>query len=192
MSAAAGEQTRRVAGAVIETCPRSSRAFSATVTTFGKVCLAVFALGLSGCESIADATTAVRGKIAERAEPHTKVVAAPPRLAYEAVRSATAQMGYRFVRGGPAQGEFDAISARSADDLGRGSRQFSMKVRLQGTLDGKGTEVSVLITEILEADATHRAGQATEAPLRDTPQYEVFFRGVEQALSAAAPEKKRP
>jgi hypothetical protein len=57
-----------------------------------------------------------------------------------------------------------------------------MKVSLQPTLDGKGTGVAVRLTEILEADSSNRAGQATESPLRDTPQYDVFFRRVGQAL----------
>ena len=40
------------------------------------------------------------------------------------------------------------------------------------------------LTEIIEADSSNRAGQATETPLRDTPQYDVFFRRVGQALAA--------
>ena len=63
---------------------------------------------------------------------------------------------------------------------------LAVALRLHGTLDGKGTEISVLITEIIEGEpGGNRAGMATETPLRDTPQYEVFFRGVEQALTAA-------
>jgi hypothetical protein len=60
------------------------------------------------------------------------------------------------------------------------SRQLAMKVRLRGTEED--THVTVRFTEILEADSSNRAGQATETPLRDTPQYQVFFRLVEQAL----------
>jgi hypothetical protein len=57
-----------------------------------------------------------------------------------------------------------------------------MKVTLQPTLDGMGTEVAVRLREIIEADSSNRAGQATEAPLRDTPQYDVFFLRVERVL----------
>jgi len=60
-----------------------------------------------------------------------------------------------------------------------------MKVKLEHALEG-GTNVSVKITEIIEADSSNRAGQATQTPLRDTPQYEVFFRRVGEAL---APQK---
>jgi hypothetical protein len=56
-------------------------------------------------------------------------------------------------------------------------------------LDGKGTEVTVRLTEILEADSSNRAGMATEAPLRDTPRYQVFFRQVQAALEAREPGK---
>ena len=56
-----------------------------------------------------------------------------------------------------------------------------MKVKLERALEG-GTTVSVRITEIIEADSSNRAGMATETPLRDTPQYEVLFRRVGEAL----------
>ena len=59
-----------------------------------------------------------------------------------------------------------------------------MKVRLHAALEG-GTEVSVVLTEIIEADSSQRAGQGTSTPLIDTPQYEVFFRQVQQAIDAA-------
>ena len=57
-----------------------------------------------------------------------------------------------------------------------------MKVKLQPAPEG-GTNVSVNITEIIEADSSNRAGQATQTPLRDTPQYEVFFRRVGEELA---------
>lgn len=148
--------------------------------------LALLTFLLAGCESISNTTTVVREKISAPNEPRTKTIAAQPRLVYEAVRAAAGQMGYRFVRGGPAQGEFDAVSAVAQGESNGSSRQVTMKARLQPTLDRAGTELTVSFTEILEADSTNRGGQATEKPLRDTPQYEVFFRRVEQALAAAS------
>ena len=141
------------------------------------------ALSLSGCESLSDAALSVREKISARESPHTKVYAAAPRATYEAVRVAAEQMGYRFLRGGPAQGEFDAVNGLAADDSLRGTRQIAMKVRLRATLDG-GTELSVTLDEIIEADSRGRPGQGTSAPLRDTPQYDVLLRRVQQALEA--------
>ena len=141
-----------------------------------------FACALAGCESVADATSAVRGRLTAREQPQVKTFAAPPRATYDAVRGAATDMGYRFVRGGPAQGEFEAISGlRTGETIGS-ARQISMKVALEPTLDGKGTDVSVWLKEIIETDSSNRAGQATETPLRDTPQYDVFFLRVERSL----------
>lgn len=143
---------------------------------------------VGGCASVSERPT-IREQITQRDELRTKTFAAAPRLVYEGVRSAAGQMGYRFVRGGPAQGEFDAVSEIGQGEGARGSRQVTMKVRLRPTLDGRGTEVSVRLTEVIEADSTSRGGMATETPLRDTPQYEVFFRRIEQALGAAVEAK---
>lgn len=146
------------------------------------VALIVLAV-LVGCESVSDATSSVREKFAERAAPQTRTFPAAQRAVYDAVRVSAAQMGYRFVRGGAAQGLFEAVSGvRGGDQIGS-SRQLSLKAKLNGSLDG-GTVLAVRITEIIEADSSNRAGVATETPLRDTPQYEVFFRGVEQALKS--------
>jgi hypothetical protein len=146
-------------------------------------------LVLSGCESFSDATSAVRERIAGRDEAKVRTYAAQSRETYEAVRAAATEMGYRFIRGGPAQGEFEAISGvRAGENIGS-ARQISMKVALRGTLDGKGTEVTVRLKEIIESDSSNRAGQATETPLRDTPQYDVFFRRIGTALGVPPQEE---
>ncbi|MBL9208948.1 MAG: hypothetical protein JNL92_00685 [Opitutaceae bacterium] len=147
-----------------------------------RVAVVALALTLAGCESVSDATSAVRERMAARDQPHVKTFGAAPRATYDAVRAAATDMGYRFIRGGPAQGEFEAISGlRSGETIGT-ARQISMKVALRPTLDGKGTDVSVWLKEIIEADSSNRAGQATETPLRDTPQYDVFFLRVGRIL----------
>ena len=122
-------------------------------------------VALPGCESLSDARDDLRAKLAERSAPHVKTFAAPPRATYEAVRSAAGQMGYRVLRGGPAQGELDAIAGVGQGEANRSSRQVSMKVRLHGTLDGGGTEVSIRLTEIIESESASRSVQTTEAPL---------------------------
>ena len=149
------------------------------------VCVAVGALLLGGCEAVSDMRTAVHERAVPGAVARTKTFPGSPRLVYEGVRAAATQMGYRFVRGGPAQGEFDAVSNVDVGETRSSARQVAMKVRLNPTLDEKGTDVSVTLTEIIESDSANRAGLATETPLRDTPQYEVFFRRVGQALGAA-------
>ena len=144
----------------------------------------VVATALAGCESLSDATGVVRERLANREEVKTRAFSAPPRVVYEAVRTAAAQMGYRAVRGGPAQGEFDALSGVKAGETHGSARQITMKVRLRATLDGTGTDVAVSLAEIIEQDSSNRAGQATGMALRDTPQYEVFFERVGQVLGA--------
>jgi hypothetical protein len=147
-------------------------------------------VGFSGCESLSDAAAGVRTRLAPRDEPRVQTFEAIPRLTYEAVRAAAAQMEYRFVRGGPAQGEFDAVSRIGAGEREGSSRQLSLKARLRATLDGKGTEITLRITEIIEPDTSNRAGLATETPLRDSPQFEVFFRRVKDALATVAKDAK--
>ena len=147
--------------------------------------VAFAALGLSGCESISDATSGMRERVAARSAPQTRIFQSTQRATYDAVRAAATEMGYRFIRGGPAQGEFEAISRVGSGETHGSARQIGMKVSLEPTLDGKGTDVAVRLTEILEADSSNRAGQATETPLRDTPQYDVFFRRVGQVLGVA-------
>lgn len=143
---------------------------------------------LAGCESMSEAGGAMRGRLAAREAGRNRAFAAEQRPTYEAVRTAATQMGYRFVRGGPAQGEFEAVSAVGSGEQTGSARQLSMKVKLEKALEG-GTSVNVRITEIIEADSSNRAGQATETPLRDTPQYEVFFRRVGETLGLPASGK---
>ncbi len=136
---------------------------------------------------MSDAAGAMRARLAARDEAKTRTYAVPPRVAYEALRTAATQMGYRFVRGGPAQGEFEAVTGVKPGESHGTARQIGMKVKLRATLDGTGTEVAVRLTEILEADSSNRAGQATEGALRDTPQYEVLFERIGQVLAAPKP-----
>ena len=149
--------------------------------TFSVFVLFCLCLGLVGCDTVGtDFKTSVREKF-EGPTYRTKVVTADARTAYEAVRQSSEKLGFRFVRGGPAQGRFEALSGLSAGDSLKSTRQLSMVVKLSPA--ATGTELAVLITEQVEDDFNKGAGQATETPLRDTPLYDVFFRNVEQALA---------
>ena len=143
---------------------------------------------LMGCESFSDAASGVRERIAGRDSARVQTFAAEQRETYEAVRISAQQMGYRFIRGGAAQGEFEGLSGVASGDRTGTARQLSMKVKLERSTEG-GTQLTVRITEILEADSSNRAGMATETPLRDTPQYDVFLRRVQQALEAPVTAK---
>lgn len=139
-------------------------------------------LAFTGCETMSDMTESVREKVAARSAPHSRVFSAEQRTAYAAARAATEAMGFRFLRGGPAQGEIDAVSGLSSDNALRSTRQVSMKIRLV-TVPG-GTDVRVALTEIVEQDSSKSAGRAIESPLRESPLYSVFYRQVEQSLGA--------
>jgi len=125
---------------------------------------------------------ATRGRFDPEAGVQVRTYEAQPRPTYEAVRATANGMGYRILSGGAAQGLLEAISPVFQGDGNRSSRQIALSVRLHPNLDGTGTEVRVRFTEINEADSSNRPGMATEIPLKDTPQYEAFFRRVRQTL----------
>jgi hypothetical protein len=146
-----------------------------------RLTLALLVLSLTGCESLSDMKDEFKEKLAARDQPRTQVFAAESRPTYEAARIAVDQMNFRFVRGGPAQGELEAISSVDSSESMHSARQISLKARLTPAPDG-GTEVSLWLHEILEDNSSQNAGMATETPLRDTALYEAFFRDLQQAL----------
>jgi len=138
---------------------------------------------LAGCDSgISDEVHSVLGP---REAPKSRVFQADQRATYEAVKAATDEMGYKFEHGGPAEGRLEAMSPINRGDDPGSARQISMKVTLSPAAES-GTEVEVSLVEVIEEDTANQPGMATETPLRDTPLYEVFFRNVQTALTAAA------
>jgi uncharacterized protein YceK len=135
---------------------------------------------LSGCATLSDATSGVREAMAERDQPRTHSYEADQRTTYQAVRIAAEKMGYRFLKGGAAQGRLEAVGSVGAGESNRSSRQIMMRVDLKPAEDK--TEVRVRLTEVIESESGSRSVTTTESPLRGTPQYEVFFRAVQQVL----------
>ena len=140
----------------------------------------------SGCESLSDAAGSMRERIAAREETRERTFAAAPRATYDALKSAATQMGYRQSRGGPAQGEFEAVSAVAPGERHGTSRQILMKARVSAGLDGRSAILSVSLSEVLEDDSSNRPGLATRTALRDTPQYQVLFQRVSDILGVPA------
>ncbi len=138
---------------------------------------------LAGCDSGVE--DSVRSALAPREAPRVRVFSGDPKAVYEAARAAAESMGYRYIKGGPAQGELQELSGISNGDSTGSSRQISMRVRLRPDVDGS-TSVSVAFSEIIEVDSTNQPGLATETPMRDTPLYEVFFDKVQALLLAPA------
>lgn len=151
------------------------------VSAFCSVVLLSFAglSAFSGCDSL----SSVRQKIAAREAPHTHLFKATSRATYEAARVAIDKMGFKFVRGGAAQGELEAVSAIGSGDTLSSSRQITLRMKLDGSVEG-ATEASVWMSEIIERDSSNHAGMGTGSPLRDTPLYEVFFRNVQQGIDS--------
>ena len=154
------------------------------IPTAAAICCA--ALLLAGCES--DDSDLMHRVLNAREAPKSRVFQADTRAVYEAARAAADEMVYRFVRGGPAEGRLDALSGISGGDEAGSSRQLSLKVRI-APAEESGSEVTVSFTEIIEETSASLPAMATEAPLKDTPLYEVFFRNLQQALNAAAAPK---
>lgn len=148
------------------------------------LCFAAAITVFAGCESMSDMKDGVRERFRARNEPKLRSFAADQRATYAAALSAAKQMGFRVTRGGPAQGKLEAISGLVTSDSLNSSRQIALKLALSSGSNG-GTEMSLWLDEIIEADSARRLGQGTSTPLRDTPLYEVFFRTVQQALDAA-------
>jgi len=137
---------------------------------------------LWGCESGVEDT--VRSALRPREAPRSRVFPADQRAAYAAARAAAEAMGYRYVRGGPAEGELYELSGITGGDEPGSSRQIALRVRLEPAGES-GTEVSAAFNEIIEADSKGSVGSmGTETPLRDTALYEVFFRNLQNALPA--------
>lgn len=144
------------------------------------ILLAGAGLLAAGCDSISD-------RFDLTAPPRTQVFAADPRSTYAAAKAALKDMDFRFVRGGPAEGELEAISAIVPGELSDSVRQVTLKAEFHPISTG-GTEVDVWMKDIVQENADSRTSPATEAPLRNTPLYEVFFRDIQQGLPAAAPK----
>jgi hypothetical protein len=136
---------------------------------------------LCGCNS--DLQDEVRSALGPREKPRSQVFQADKKQAYEAAKAAVDEMSFRFVRGGPATGELEAMSDVTSGDEPNSSRQILMKVHLSPAGES-GTEVQVSLIETLEADSSNGQGRATETPLMDTPLYNVFFRDVQNSLNA--------
>jgi hypothetical protein len=142
-------------------------------------CVSAF---LAGCDSPIEDT--VQHALSPREAPRTRVFDADGKATYKAARAAAAELGYHFVKGGPAEGSLEEMSEVTTGEDAGGSRQISLKVTLSPA-DPTGTSVEVAFEEILEPASTDVApGMATETPLKDTPLYEVFFRNLANALQA--------
>ena len=144
--------------------------------------LALLGMTVVGCRPLAEAVERTRDRLDPASKGRIQTFPAAARVVHEAARVAAMEMGYRIERSGAAQGLLDAVGRIESGAVSRRSRQLYLRVRLRPVAEG--TEVNVRITEVIEDDSTGRPGQATEAALRDTPQYQSFFRRIEELLAS--------
>lgn len=136
----------------------------------------------AGCESVRnDFGAGVREKFSGPTYV-TRNFGGESKVVFDAAKKSVEQLGFRVTRAGQAQGVIDGLSGITPDDRLAGSRQRTIKVRLSTGDNGVGTNVAVLLTEIVEDDFNKSAGQGTETSLRDSPLYDVFFNNLTQAL----------
>jgi hypothetical protein len=141
--------------------------------------ISTFLLGmcLGGCETVGERMQGKFGPLPSQTETYE----ADKMRSFEAARTVLTQLGFRIVRGGAAQGRLDAVSSIRTDDHFRGSRQLELRVRFDPTVDG-GTNVQVVIMELIEDDTTKSSGMGVAAPLKDSAVYKIFFRSLREAL----------
>jgi hypothetical protein len=165
-----------------ETGPVRNDAMTVSRPTFFRLLLGLAIVGLAGCESeIENAREQVTGDYPVQ----TRTFPADVPKVYAAARAALKDMGFHFTHGGQHQGEVDGMSAIAPGEENGSSQQFGLKAHLEATLDGKGTEVTVSMTRVIEPDTEGHPGQGVESPLRDTALYEAFFEGVQRNLGLA-------
>ncbi len=141
----------------------------------------LFCLVLSGCDSVSEQLSAPF----VAPQPKSHVFAADERTTYAAARAALNELGYGYVHGGPAQGVIEALS--SVETGGgvsmTGGRQLQIEAHFSSAADG-GTQVDVVMHELVQSDLNQNPGMGTSTWLSDSPVYEEFFNAIGRHLTA--------
>jgi hypothetical protein len=143
---------------------------------FGLSCLV-----LSGCNSVSEQLRAPF----VAPQPKSQVFAADERATYAAARAALVEIGFGFVRGGPAQGVIEALSSVETGGEGsmNGGRQLQIEAHFSSSADG-GTQVDVVMHELVQGDLNQNPGMGTSTWLSDSPVYGEFFNAIGRHLAA--------
>lgn len=138
-------------------------------------------LVLSGCDSVSEQLSAPF----VAPQPKSRVFAADERATYAAARAALDEMSFGFVRGGPAQGVIEALSSvqTGGESSMNGGRQLQLEAHFSSAADG-GTQVDVVMHELVQSDLNQHPGMGTSTLLRDSPVYEEFFAAIGRRLTA--------
>jgi hypothetical protein len=143
--------------------------------------LTLLCLVLSGCDSVSEQLRAPF----VAPQPKSHVFAADERTTYAAARAALDEMGFGYVRGGPAQAVIEALSGVQTGGEGsmNGGRQLQIEAHFSSAADG-GTQVDAVIHELVQSDLNQHPGMGTSTLLRDSPVYEQFFAAIGRHLAA--------
>jgi hypothetical protein len=147
-----------------------------TLLYFSLICLV-----LAGCDSVSEQISAPF----VQPQPKSRVFAADQRTTYAAARAALDDMGFGFARGGPAQGMLEALSSVQTGEGASlsGARQLQLEAHFSSAADG-GTQVDVVMHELIQSDLNQQPGMGTSTLLRDSPVYEDFFNAIGRHLVA--------
>jgi hypothetical protein len=147
-----------------------------TLLFFGLFCLV-----LSGCDSVSEQ---IRAPFVAP-QPKSHVFAADERATYAAAHAALDDLGFGFARGGPAQGVIEALgSVQTGGEASlNGARQLQLEAHFSPAADG-GTQVDVVMHELVQSDLNQHPGMGTSTLLRDSPVYEEFFAAIGRHLAA--------
>lgn len=150
----------------------------------GAFAFAACAVLLTSCDSLDTSVTRVKEQVTGDYPTRTQNFVGTPRAVYAAARQTLKSMNYRFEKGGPAEGFLDAVSRPLPADDATTWRQYGVHAEFHASLDEKSTDVVVGMTETEAPDQPGIADRSgTQIPLRDTPLYGVFFRGIQEALN---------
>jgi hypothetical protein len=143
---------------------------------FGLLCLV-----LSGCDSVSEQLSAPF----VAPQPKSHVFAADERTTYTAARAALDELGFGYVHGGPAQGVIEALNSveTGGESSMTGGRQLQIEAHFSSAADG-GTQVDVVMHELVQGDLNQNPGMGTSTWLRDSPVYEEFFNAIGRHLAA--------
>jgi hypothetical protein len=138
-------------------------------------------LVLTGCDSVSEKLSAPF----VAPQPKSHVFAADERATYAAARAALDGLGFGYVRGGPAQGVIEALNDVQTGGEGsmNGGRQLQIEAHFSSAMDG-GTQVDVVMHELVQSDLNQHPGMGTSTWLRDSPVYEEFFAAIGRHLAA--------
>src|SRR5580704_17828641 len=151
----------------------------------GGVFLAL-ALVLAGCDDVADRLS---GPVIQQ-PPQVRVFPADERTVFAAAKAALDTMNYRITRGGPAQGQLEAVGEIVPGDAPDSTKQTTIKAEFHPSPDG-GTEVDVSVVELVQEDTGNRTagpaatpGTFASASVPESPLADTFLRAILQNLSA--------